>query len=179
MRDGGGFGVPVLTIVNNIPTVYRRELFDHIAGALPAGWTAEIVYLAHSEGVRVDLPRANRPDERVLPVLLQWRNRRTTTSDYIINRGSIGVARRADAMLFFGYSYASYLLMAATAKLRGIPTAVFVESVARGLPGNSFRARAKRVVLGRLFDTFIVPGPRHRAFVTDHLGIPASRGRRQ
>lgn len=164
-----------LTIVNNIPTVYRRELFDHIAGALPAGWTHRIVYLAQTEGVRVDLPRADRPDERVLPVLMQWRNRRTTTSDYIINRGWIAEARRADAMLFFGYSYATYLLMAAVAKLRGIPTSVFVESVARGLPGNGIRSRAKRAVLSALFDTFIVPGPRHRDFVTDHLGIPASR----
>jgi glycosyltransferase involved in cell wall biosynthesis len=167
--------VPVLTIVNNIPTAYRRELFESIESELPGGWTLEIVYLARSEGVRVNLPPADRPNERVLPVLLQWRNRATTTSDHIVNLGCIAEARKADAMLFFGYSYPSYLLMAAAAKLRRIPTAVFVESVARSAPRKGLRSAAKRGLLQGLFDIFIVPGPAHREFVTGHIGVPGTR----
>lgn len=159
-------------LVNNIPSPYRRALFDEVARvASERGCELSVLYLAETESVRgwnVKL----RDFEFVLPVLLRVRNLLTTTSDIIINRGVVRRCLRPRHMILFGYNYPSYLVMAVTRAFFRRPTYLFCETTLHDKAQTAWKTRLKSLMFRLLFSQFLVPGRRSAEYLEAHGVMP-------
>lgn len=160
-----------LCIVNNIPTPYRRDLFDEIfRQAEVQGISFTVFYLAETETVRnwkVELSSF----ETVLPVLWQKRNVRTPTSDYIFNTGYLSRIFRPRHVILFGYNYITYIFIAIVRAITKRPTHLFCETTMSDSSANVLKIKMKSIFFKLFFDRFIVPGQRSRDYLLAH-GIP-------
>jgi glycosyltransferase involved in cell wall biosynthesis len=155
-------------IVNNIPTPYRRELFDEIARQANAqGIDFTVLYLAESETLRNWTVKL-RAFETVLPVLWQNRSRRTPTSDFIINTGFCGRALRPRHVILFGYNYPTYLAIAFLRIVFRRPTCLFCETTLYDTSTEAWKISLKSLFFRYAFDRFIVPGQRSSEYLAAH-----------
>jgi glycosyltransferase involved in cell wall biosynthesis len=157
-----------LSIVNNIPTPYRRELFDEIARQADAqGIDFTVLYLAGTEAVR-DWTVELRSFETVLPVLCQKRNPRTPTSDFILNAGFAARALRSKHVILFGYNYPTYLAILFLRTVFRRSTHLFCESTLYDASMVAFKKVLKALLFRHAFDRFIVPGQCSAEYLAAH-----------
>lgn len=161
-----------ITFLNNIPTPYRKPLFRCIAQMLnDRGFDFEVVYLAKTEQVR-DWKVELAPNESILPVLFQFRNPFSTTSDFIFNRIRLHLFLD-DIVVMFGYNYIAYLFVALTRFMLGHPTILFCETTINDTARSVIKQFIKKKIF-RLFSKFIVPGIRSKEYLEAH-GVDPSR----
>ena len=157
-----------LCIINNIPTPYRRSLFDEIAREVrETGVEFSVLYLAETETVRnwkVEL----RSFEKVLPIIWQKRNNYTTTSDVIINVRYLMLTLHKKNVVLFGYNYFTYLVVASARALLRRPTHLFCETTLFDGTSSGWKKILKSLLLRVVFDHFIVPGKRSAEYLVAH-----------
>lgn len=118
-----------VAIINNIYAPYRHELFiilDNMCGPKEL----EFVYLSDTEKVRkwkTDVMYTQLRNVTVLKKLIQLRNNRTSTSDFILNYGIVKYFFY-DTVLIFGYNYPTYLIILFARCLLNKKTVLFCES---------------------------------------------------
>jgi glycosyltransferase involved in cell wall biosynthesis len=157
-----------LCIVNNIPSPYRGSLFQAMAQeAKRQDIDFSVLYLARSESVR-DWKIDPQPYETILPVLWQKRDKRTTTSDLIINSGFVWQGLKPSHMILFGYNYPTYLIIALLRRLSGQPTALFCETTLHDTSNIAWKKRLKSFLFKTLFSHFIVPGQSSEEYLRAH-----------
>lgn len=157
-----------LCVINNIPSPYRRALFDRISDITKAkGIQFSVLYLSRSERARnwvVDL----KDFEAVLPVVCQRRNPMTTTSDVVINYGFISKGLRPRQVVLFGYNYFTYLAVAVLRAIFRRPTSLFCETTLSDKPSSAWKKAIKSMIFKHLFDGFLVPGQRSAEYLEAH-----------
>ena len=160
-----------ILFVNNIPSLYRKCLFENIIKLSPSySINVEFDYLSASESVRdwnsVDLSNY----ERIYKVLYQSRNKKTPTSDYIINYGYLSRVFSKEVVVYFGYNYTTYLISGFTRKLFGKKNVLFCETTNNDTDQSLFKKITKRFLLRFIFDRYIVPGCASKDYLC-YLGI--------
>lgn len=157
-----------ICIINNIPTPYRRALFDEVHRiARSAGNDLVIRYLAKSESVR-DWSVETRSFEKIFPVAVQFRNTRTPTSDFIINTGFTTECLRYDHVILFGYNYPTYIIVALIRSILRKNTFLFCESTLSDSRASLWRRVLKALFFRIGFKRYVVPGQRSAAFLLAH-----------
>jgi glycosyltransferase involved in cell wall biosynthesis len=163
-----------LCVVNNIPTPYRRALFDEIfLQASAVGITFSVLYLAEKERVRhwkVEI----RSFEKILPVLWQARNVFTPTSDLIINTKFAMRSLKPRHVILFGYNYPTYLTIALVRCLLRRPTYLFCETTLYDSVPVAWKRSLKSLFFRIAFHRFIVPGSRSLEYLNAH-GVARER----
>lgn len=145
--------------MNNIPTPYRKTLFDKIDDLLvDTNHSFEVFYLSKTESVRnwTDYNFTNY--ESVFKVLFQSRNKTTTTSDYIFNYGYLSKVLSHDVMVFFGYNYPTYIFSSLFRKVIGKDNILFCESTSIESSKSKFAQLVKKFIISLFFDRYVVPG---------------------
>lgn len=162
-----------LLLVNNIPTSYRNALFQEIF-RMQEGVSA--LFLTEKESVRdiVDYRYIEDINYVVKRPLLQCRKNRSTTSDYILQIISPNSYINNDALMFFGYSYFSIIIMAAVARLARKTTVLFCETTLQDARSGAFRNMVKGKLLKLLFTKYIAPGEASQEYLLS-LGVHPNR----
>lgn len=157
-----------LCLINNIPTPYRRALFDEIVvQAKDVAIDVSVMYLAKTETVR-DWSVELRNYETVLPRVLQIRNHRTPTSDVIVNFGYLVKTVRPHHVILFGYNYPTYLVVAFVRAILRRPTYLFCETTLADSSALGWKKTLKSILLRSVFDKFVVPGSRSAEYLIAH-----------
>ncbi|WP_211910525.1 glycosyltransferase family 4 protein [Vibrio sp. B1FLJ16] len=107
--------------------------------------------------------------ESVLKVVYQKRNKKTT-SDYIINYGYFRKIIGYDDVIFFGYSYSTYILSAIFRKCFFRNNSLFCESTINEGAKNNLVMIVKKAIIRFLFDRYFVPGEESKKYLLS-LGI--------
>lgn len=156
-----------VAIVNNIIAPYRVPLFKAMNNQTPTGYRVEFVFLSKIESVRhwvINQEFTNSPNVRVLPTLLQIRNRFSTTSDHIINRSFLKYIFY-DIVILFGYNYATYIIILLGRRILQKRTILFCESTSFEKTGENFLKKLVKTALIGCADDFIVPGVRSKQYI--------------
>ncbi|MFG6511433.1 MULTISPECIES: glycosyltransferase family 4 protein [unclassified Sulfitobacter] len=157
-----------LCIINNIPTPYRRALFDQLAEmAAVNDIEFSVLYIANSETTRAWKVKV-RSFERVLPVIWQKRNPSTATSDVVVNYRFLSKGFRPRLVILFGYNYPTYLAVAVLRAVARRPTGLFCETTLSDKPTAAWKMALKSLIFKYLFDRFLVPGQRSAEYLQAH-----------
>ena len=165
------FNSKSILLLNNIPISYRNALFSAVQKQHER---TKALFLTTAEQVRhgVDLSLMDALDFDVLKPLIQIRARWTTTSDFLVGWIPIKYIRGADIVVGFGYNYMPILIGVAVAKILGKKTVLFCETTMAEARRSWLRDAAKRNIVRRLYDGYIVPGAASREYL-ESLGAPA------
>lgn len=160
-----------VVIVNNIVAPYRIPLLNEVYRILHSkGIDMTVLFLTEKEAVRdwrlkydaIQFPY------KILPVLFQKRNPRSTTSDTIINTGFFKHLF-ADRVLIFGYSYITYLIFVIVRKVLVKKTILFSESTLSDKSrANKLLTSLKSILIGNFFHRIVVPGIEAKRFIRHH-----------
>lgn len=163
-------------ISNNAIVPYRTHFFNVFFSKYKSEFENSLVlYLTHSESIRNWINNSeDKFDSVVLDNFYQVRNKKTTTSDLILNRNFIKYLKSADVFLSLGYSYPTYLVMAFISKVKGIKTACFCETNISDSKRSPLKSKLKKILLNSLYDRFFVPGINAEDYLLD-LGIPKNK----
>lgn len=149
----------IVHVINNIPSPYRSLLFNEMKKyESHYNCRVEFYYLSSSESVREWVNHKLNSSEFILPVLFQTRNKKTTTSDFIINYGYFKKLFCADVTFFFGYSYLTYLIMSATRTLFKKRNILFCESTSLESTSGFIKSHIKKFIIKYFFSEYVVPG---------------------
>jgi glycosyltransferase involved in cell wall biosynthesis len=155
-----------LALLTEIPAPYRIPLFNALAARLEL----TVVFLRERNPERpYDLHADElRFERRTLPGLdLTARGRWL-----VLNRGATRALRGADCVLIGGWNQPAFWTVLAAARLRRIPTVLWVESTGRDR--RSGRLETLKRLLFRAVDAFVVPGAASRQYLA-RLGVPDAR----
>ncbi|WP_318476563.1 glycosyltransferase [Photobacterium leiognathi] len=163
-------------ISNNAIVPYRTHFLNMFFSKYKGEFEKLLVlYLTHSESIRNWSYNSEAEfDSVVLDNFYQARNKKTTTSDLILNRNFIKYLKSADIFLSLGYSYPTYLVMAFFSKIKGIKTACFCETNISDSKRSILKSKFKKILLNSLYDRFFVPGINAEDYLLD-LGISKNK----
>ncbi|MGR5134749.1 glycosyltransferase family 4 protein [Vibrio alfacsensis] len=160
-----------IAVLNNIPSPYRHFLFDDMYNdCLKNNIEFNVIYLAKTESVRDWGQYRFQLYESVLKVGYQKRNKKTTTSDFILNYGYFGKVISYDEVIFFGYSYSTYILSAIFRKCFFRNNSLFCESTINEGTKNNLVMIVKKAIIRFLFDRYFVPGEESKKYLLS-LGV--------
>ncbi|HCG6981479.1 TPA: glycosyltransferase family 4 protein [Vibrio parahaemolyticus] len=161
-----------VAFVNNIPSLYRRYLFDELSKLYEVD-DFSVYYLSQCESVR-DWGEIKLVDyEKVFDVIYQRRNPLTTTSDYIINSGFLSELSEKDTVVYFGYNYLTYIFSALYRRMQGKKNVLFCESTLSDNTVIAIKTRIKSLLVKGLFSNYIVPGKASKLYLQS-LGVKSS-----
>ncbi len=162
-----------VTFVNNSMVPYRHYLFKYLFRKYHHELSSsKVLYLAKKESIREWSESYSTDDYPYLYLkkITQYRNKKSTTSDYIINYSYLKHIKNSDILFTLGYSYYTYMIMCIYAKLKGIKTICFCETNDIDKERPSWKKKAKKILLDFLYDHFAVPGINAKKYLLN-LGI--------
>jgi len=154
-----------IAILNNIPTKYRKDLFLGLQKFhLRQGNKFSVYYLSANEKVRNEKISLEQY-EHIFPVIVQFRNFLTPTSDFIINYNFINKLLSYDYLIIFGYNYPTYIVIAVIRRILKKKNILYCDTTSIDSKNNLIKIFLKSLILRSLFNKFIVPGIRSNQYI--------------
>ena len=154
-----------IAFLNNIPSKYRKDLFMGLyVYHKKKGNQFNVYYLSRIEKVRSEFISIEKFEE-ILPVLFQFRNFFSPTSDFVFNYKYIKKLLVPDKLVIFGYNYLTYIIIAIIRRIFNKENYLYCDSTLNDSNKNIIKTFIKSILLKYLFKLYIVPGKRSKEYI--------------